>query len=75
MVSRVVVGQLLAPYWNLFENMVGVVLEVPFDKNVVLFAWGSFSKLPIYLLVSLLLVGISEIAVLPAWELNCREFA
>ena len=36
---------------------------------------AHFSKVSLYFVVSLLLAGISEIAVLPAWELSFHEFA
>ena len=36
---------------------------------------AHFSKVSLYFVVSFLLAGISEIAVLPAWELSFREFA
>ena len=75
----IVLGPFLAPFWRYFDrfledfwyNFGGVFYE----KRCFTCMGAHFSKVSPYFVVSFLLAGISEIAVLPAWELIFREFA
>ena len=49
--------------------------SVFYEKRCFTCMGAHFSKVSPYFVVSFLLAGISEIAVLPAWELIFREFA
>ena len=58
-------GTIWEVFWTDFGRIFGIILEVGVH----------FSKVSPYFVVYFLLAGISEIAVLPAWELIFREFA
>ena len=62
-----------------FGTVFGSILEVFWtdvcEKRCFTCMGAHFSKVSMYFVVSFLLAGISEIAVLPAWELTFQEFA
>ena len=69
-------GTILEVFWTDLERIFGIILEVFFMKKRCFTCMGAhFSKVSPYFVVSFLLAGISDIAVLPAWELIFREFA
>ena len=59
-------------FWEHFLYNSGGVF---YEKRGFTCMGAQFSKNPMFFAVSFLLAGISEIAVLPAWELIFREFA
>jgi len=59
-------------FWKDFWYNFGGVF---YEKRCFTCMGAHFSKVSLYFVVSFLLAGISEIAVLPAWELIFREFA
>ena len=63
---------ILDRFWDNFWYNAGGVF---YEKRGFTCMGAHFPKVSLYFVVSLLLVGISEIAVLPAWELSFREFA
>ena len=69
-------GSISLVFWADFGSNCGVILEMFFYEKRGFTCMGAhFSKVSMVFVVSLLLAGISEIAVLPAWELSFREFA
>ena len=75
----IVLGSFLAPFLMILDSFLEHFLYnsggVFYKKRGFTCMGAHFSKVSLYFVVSLLLVGISEIAVLPAWKLNFREFA
>ena len=65
-------GGILDHFWEHFWYNSGGVF---YEKRSFTCMGAQFSKNPMFSAVSFLLAGISEIAVLPAWELSFREFA
>ena len=65
-------GSILDRFWKDFWYNFGGVF---YEKRCLTCMGAHFSKVSPYFVVSFLLAGISEIAVLPAWELIFREFA
>ena len=59
-------------FWEHFWYNSGGVF---YEKRGFTCMGAHFSKVSMVVLVSLLLAGISEIAVLPAWELDFQELS
>ena len=65
----------MPPFWNHFGATVGAMLEVVFAKKRSFTYMGAhFSKVAMCFSVFMLFVGILEIAVLLALEVNFRDF-
>ena len=75
----IVLGPFLAPFWRyldrFFEHFLYNSGGVFYEKRGFTRTGAHFSKVSLYFVVCFLLAGISEIAVLRAWELSFREFA